>query len=291
LESFPAYINALSYLFVGMYMLSVPLETTRGEIITTLRNLDLMGRALLANFVIIPILGFGIARIFDLPPDIKIGFLLLSMAPGGLLALQFARVSNGNRVFAVALLFVFCLLAIMITPLLVLLFFPREGAGKLPFAWLIMMMFLLIVLPALVGRGLQMLIPQHAPKIGLWLGRLSIVVFIIAALTAGRYKSAAIKLTGTYGIAAIVFLILASWVVGWLLGGPEIRNRKVLAISSSMRNVGVCLPIAADYFAGTDVSIPMLAFSGLMIPMNMVFALSMAWVLRGTNESTSSVKT
>jgi len=291
LESFPAYINALSYLFVGMYMLSVPLETTRGEIITTLRNLDLMGRALLANFVIIPILGFGIARIFDLPPDIKIGFLLLSMAPGGLLALQFARVSNGNRVFAVALLFVFCLLAIMITPLLVLLFFPREGAGKLPFAWLIMMMFLLIVLPALVGRGLQMLIPQHAPKIGLWLGRLSIVVFIIAALTAGRYKSAAIKLTGTYGIAAIVFLILASWVVGWLLGGPEIRNRKVLAISSSMRNVGVCLPIATNYFAGTDVSIPMLAFSGLMIPMNVVFALSMAWVLRDTNESTSSVKT
>jgi BASS family bile acid:Na+ symporter len=291
LESFPAYINALSYLFVGMYMLSVPLETTRGEIITTLRNLDLMGRALLANFAIIPILGFGIARIFDLPPDIKIGFLLLSMAPGGLLALQFARVSNGNRVFAVALLFVFCLLAIMITPLLVLLFFPREGAGKLPFAWLIMMMFLLIVLPALVGRGLQMLIPQHAPKIGLWLGRLSIVVFIIAAVTAGRYKSAAIKLTGTYGIAAIVFLILASWVVGWLLGGPEIRNRKVLAISSSMRNVGVCLPIATNYFAGTDVSIPMLAFSGLMIPMNAVFALSMAWVLRGTNESTSSVKT
>ena len=153
-----------------------------------------------------------------------------------------------------------------------------------------MMMFLLIVLPAAVGRGLQTLIPRHAPGLGLWLGRLSIVVFAIAAVAAGRYKSAAIRLMGTYGIHAIVVLILASWIVGWLLGGPEIRNRKVLAISSSMRNVGVCLPIASNYFSGTDVSTPLLAFSGLMIPMNLIFALAVAWASRDRTETASAVK-
>jgi BASS family bile acid:Na+ symporter len=233
-----------------------------------------MGSDLLANFVIIPILGVVIARFFDLPPDVRTGFFLLAMAPGGLLALQFARVSKGNRVFAVALLFVFCLLAVLITPALVLLFFHKEGAGKLPFAWLILLLLLLVVMPAIVGRVLQRLIPQHAPKLGLWLGRLSIVIFIIAAVMAGSYKSPAIKSMGTNGIVAIVLLVISAWIVGWLLGGPEVRNRKVLAISSSMRNVGVCLPIASDYFAGTDVSVPMLAFSGIMIPMNMLFALA-----------------
>jgi BASS family bile acid:Na+ symporter len=163
----------------------------------------------------------------------------------------------------------------------VLLFFHREGAGKLPFAWLILMLFLLIVVPALVGRALQRLIPQQAPKLGLWLGRLSIVIFIIAAVTAGRYRMPAVKSMGTNGIEAIVLLILCAWGVGWLMGGPEVRNRKVLAISSSMRNVGVCLPIATNYFAGTDVSIPILAFSGIMIPMNMVFALMTGRMLRG----------
>jgi BASS family bile acid:Na+ symporter len=112
------------------------------------------------------------------------------------------------------------------------------------------------------------------------LGRLSIVIFIIAAVMAGRYKSPAIKLMGTNGIEAIVLLILCAWGVGWLMGGPEVRNRKVLAISSSMRNVGVCLPIASNYFAGTEVFIPMLAFSGIMIPMNMVFALATGRALR-----------
>jgi bile acid:Na+ symporter, BASS family len=288
-EDIPAYINVLSYLFVAIYMFSVPLETTRGAIIKTLGDLNLIGRALLANFVIIPILGFLIARFLDLPPEIRTGFLLLAMAPGGLFALQFARVAKGNRVFAVALLFVFCLLAILITPLLVYLFFPRKGAGSLPFAWLIMMLLLLIMVPVVAGRALQILIPQHAPKLGLWLGRLSIVIFIIAAVTAGRYKSPAIKLMGTNGIEAIVLLILGAWAAGWLLGGPEIRNRKVLAISTSMRNVGVCLPIASSYFAGTDVPIPMLAFSGIMIPMNMVFAVVAGRMLRGKEEIAARV--
>jgi hypothetical protein len=134
---------------------------------------------------------------------------------------------------------------------------------------------------------LQKIIPEHAPKLGLWLGRLSIVIFIIAAVTAGRYKSPAIKLMGAEGIAAIVLLILGAWVVGWLLGGPEIRNRKVLAVST----VGVCLPIASNYFAGTEVFIPLLAFSGIMIPMNMVFALVTGRALRDREEVAMSVKT
>ena len=291
MEEIPEYINLLGYLFVVVYMFSVPLESTQGEIIEHFKDFNLMGRALLANFVIIPILGFIIARFFDLAPDIRTGFLLLAMAPGGLLALQFARVSKGNRVFAVALLLVFCLLAILITPLFVYLFFPREGAGQLPFGWLTMMLILLIVVPLVVGRLLQKIIPEHAPMLGLWLGRLSIVIFIVAALTAGRYKSPAIKLMGANGIAAIVLLILGAWVVGWLMGGPKIRNRKVLAISSSMRNVGVCLPIASNYFAGTEVSVPMLAFSGIMIPINMVFAVVTGRALRDPAESARPIKT
>jgi len=283
LEEFPAYINLMSSLFVVVYMLSVPLETTSGEIIGTLVQRNLMGRALLANFVIIPILGVIIAQFFDLPPEIRTGFYLLALTPGGPLALQFARISRGNRTFAVALLFLFCLLAILITPGVVLLFFPREGAGRLPFAMMIMMLVLLIVMPAVIGRGLQRLIPEHAPRLGLWLGRLSIVIFIIAVAMAARYKSPAIKAMGTNGIAAIVLLIIGSWVVGWLLGGTEIRNRKVLAIASSMRNIGVCLPIASSYFLTTDVVIPVLAFSGIMIPMNMVFALVTGRALHDTD--------
>jgi BASS family bile acid:Na+ symporter len=82
------------------------------------------------------------------------------------------------------------------------------------------------------------------------------------------------KQIGITGAAAIILLTLGSWVSGWLLGGPGVANRKVVAISASMRNVGVCIVLANHYFADTSVAIPLLAFSGVTIPMNMIFALA-----------------
>jgi BASS family bile acid:Na+ symporter len=290
MEYLPAYVKILAYLFVVVYMLSIPLEAPRGEIVATLRDFRLMGYALLANLIIIPVLSVILARLLDLPLEIRTGFLMLALAPGGLFALQFARVSQGNRVLAVGLLVVLTLVAVVVTPVLIGLFFPPAQAGKMPFAWLMLLLLLLAVVPLLVGRAWQQRMPAAAPKLGRLLGMLSIVLFIIATLTAGKYKMPTLKSIGLGGIAAIVALILCAWAVGWLLGGPEIRNRKVLAIGTSMRNVGVCYSIAAHYFPGTDVVVPVLAFSGISIPMNMLFALITGRMLRDMEVSTRPVE-
>ena len=242
MEYLPAYVKILAYLFVVVYMLSIPLETPRGEIVATLRDFRLMGYALLANLIIIPVLSVILARLFDLPLEIRTGFLMLALAPGGLFALQFARVSQGNRVLAVGLLVVLTMMAVVVTPVLISLLFPPAQAGKMPFAWLMILLLLLAVVPLLVGRAWQQRAPAAAPKLGR------------------------------------------------LLGGPEIRNRKVLAMSTSMRNVGVCYAITAHYFPGTDVVVPILAFSGISIPMNMLFALITGRMLRDTEVSTRPVE-
>lgn len=275
----PTYVKLLNVVFVVIYLISVALESTRGEILGTLEDLSMTGRALLANFIIVPILGFLLARLFDLPPEIRLGFFLLALSPGGFLALQFARVSKGNRVLAVTLLVLLSTVAVVLTPVLTTVFFPMH-TGRMPFTWLMILLLVVIVAPLLVGRALQQFIPETAPKLGRFLGALSIVIFIIGTVTAGKYKTPAIKALGMEGIAAIVMLCLGCWIVGWLLGGPEIRNRKVFAIATSMRNVGVCLPIVINYFPGTAVIAPILAFSGISIPMNMVFALVTGWALR-----------
>jgi BASS family bile acid:Na+ symporter len=290
MEYLPAYVKILAYLFVVVYMLSVALETTRGEIVATLRDCRLMGYAVLANLLIIPVLGVILARVLDLPLDIRTGFLMLALAPGGLFALQFARVSQGNRVLAIGLLIVLTCVAVVVTPVLIGLFSPPAQAGKMPFAWLTLLLLLLAVVPLLVGRAWQQWAPTAAPKLGRLLGVLSIVLFIIATIAAGKYKMLTLTSIGLGGIVAIMALTLCAWAVGWLLGGPEISNRKVLAISTSMRNVGVCFSIAAHYFPGTDVVVPILAFSGISIPMNMLFALITGRMRRDTEASARPVE-
>jgi BASS family bile acid:Na+ symporter len=46
-------------------------------------------------------------------------------------------------------------------------------------------------------------------------------------------------------------LLVASWLTGWLLGGTGHDNRRAMAITTALRNVGVALMIATDRFAGT----------------------------------------
>ena len=282
----PLYVKVLMYVFVVVYMISVMLETTRGELVTMLQDRRKMGRGLLANLVIVPIVGFILVRLLNLAPDIRIGIMMLAISPGGLLALQFARISKGDRVFAVALVIVLTILAILIMPLLADWLFPRtEGR---PFIQIVLLFLLLVVAPLLVGRALQKRFPEVAPKLGRWLGSLSILIFIAAALLSGRLKTPAIKALDAHGIAAIVLLTVLCWAVGWILGGPEIRYRKVLAISTAMRNFGICVPVALHYFPGTEVIAPIMAFSGISIPMNMVFALVTGKMLRDPPDSTGS---
>jgi BASS family bile acid:Na+ symporter len=290
MEPLPAYVKILSELFVVVYMLSVALEATHSQIVATLRDFRLMGCALLANLIMVPVLSVILVRVLDLPLEMRTGFLMLALAPGGLFALQFARVSQGNRFFAAGLLIVLSIVAVVVTPVLIGLFFPPAAAGKMPFAWLMLLLLLLVAAPLLVGRVFQQRAPATAPKLGRLLGVLSIVIFIIAALAAGKYKMPEIKSIGTDGIVAIIALTLCAWAVGWLLGGPEISNRKVLAISTSMRNVGVCFLIAAHYFPSTDVVVPILAFSGISIPMNMLFALITGRLRRDTEASARPVE-
>ena len=137
MEEAPLYVKFLMYLFVVVYMLSVMLETTHGEIVTMLKDKHRMGLALLANLVVVPILSFVLVRLLDLRPEIRIGVMMLAISPGGLFALQFARISKGNRVFAVALVIVLCVSAILITPLVAHWLFPRAGAEVGPFAWIV----------------------------------------------------------------------------------------------------------------------------------------------------------
>jgi predicted Na+-dependent transporter len=284
----PLYVKLLMFFFVVVYMVSVTMETTRGEIITALNDRRRMGLALLANLVIVPILGFVLVRLFDLRPELRIGLMMLAVSPGGLFALQFARISKGNRVFAVALLIILSILAILITPVLAYWFFYREGPIGGPLAWLVVLFSFLVAGPLLVGRALQMRFPEVALKLGRRLGLFSIALFIMAALLSGRFKTPALKVIGADDIVATVVLTVTCWAVGWILGGPEIKNRKVLAISTAMRNFGVCVPLANHYFSGNEgVIASIFAYSAISIPMNMVFALVIGRTLRDAADGAS----
>ena len=157
MDHLPADVTILAELSVVVSMLSVALETTHGHIRTTLRDVRLMGAALLANLIIVPVLDVLLARWLDLPLEMRTGFLRL--APGGLFALPCARVSQDNRVVAVGLLVVLTMVAVVVTPVLIGLCLPLAQAGTMPFVWLLRLVLLLAAAryggPCQAGRSLN----------------------------------------------------------------------------------------------------------------------------------------
>jgi BASS family bile acid:Na+ symporter len=280
MEVVPVYDKILVYLFLILYVMSVGMETKHREVVSELKGSKLAGIALLINFIVIPFVGFLLTRFLQLDQDIKIGLLLLSFTPGGLFALNFARVSKGNTHLAVDLLLYLTVPAIVITPLLLHFFLDRE-VHIFRTIGMMLLLLMLILAPLIAGRYLgKLLQPGISEKIAKWMGTLSIILFIAITLLTSSLKSPAMKSIGNSGLIFIVLLVLISWGVGWFSGGHDTSNKKTLAIATSLRNVGICLPLALREFAGTDVVVPILAFSGISIPMNMLFSIVMKFLTK-----------
>jgi BASS family bile acid:Na+ symporter len=261
----------LIYLFLVSTMLAIGLTVTWTEILTAVRGRHLMGRILLANLVLIPIVGYLLILIFPLSPGIKLGIALLALAPGGLTAIQFTDKVKGSLAFAAAVAFILTLLSIAVTPILIKILLPLETGLNLPFMRIILFALLYLLLPLVVGFGIR----NGSEKTAKGLGKIMLIVsnisFVATILLTSALKKEAMGSVGKTGLLAMLAFIIFSMVIGWWMGGPEKGNRRVLAIATSMRNAGLCLLVAMRMFPESGADVGVITFMGLMVPPNMLF--------------------
>jgi len=245
----------LTYVFLVSTMLSIGLTVTGSEILGTMRDRRLIGRLLLANFFLVPLLGYLLILTFPLSPGTKLALALLALAPGGLRAIQFTDKVKGNLAFAAAAFFVLSLLSIVFTPILVKVLLPLQIGMNLPFLRIIL--FVLVCLLILLAVGFM--IRGRSEKGAAAMGRVMLIVsnisFVATALVTAAMNKEAMRSLGGEDVLALLLLVVLSMVIGWWLGGPERGNRRVLAIATSMRNAGLSLLISMRAFpeSGADV--------------------------------------
>ncbi|NJL41081.1 MAG: Na+-dependent transporter [Leptolyngbyaceae cyanobacterium SM1_4_3] len=271
----PSSIQIVIFLFLFTFLLSVALEKPKQEILTLMKS-SLMGRSLFANFILLPMLGLILIWLFRLPPEISVGFLIVALAPGGMLGLHFARVAQGNLVYAVGLILLLSLLSIIITPTLIYLIFPSIAATDGFVVSLLGRLLFFIIPPFLAAQVIQYWLESIATKVQKLSSFLSIVLYIALTVLTSSLKGLDIQALAWNGLAAIVVFIGMAWFIGWQLGGPELTNRKVLAISTSMRNVAICLLIATSSAVNQNTELMMIGFSALLTPMNLALAIAMS---------------
>jgi BASS family bile acid:Na+ symporter len=260
----------LTYVFLVSAMLSIGLTVTGSEILGTMRDRRLMGRLLLANFFLVPLLGYLLILTFPLSPGTKLALALLALAPGGLRAIQFTDKVKGNLAFAAAAFFVLSLLSIVFTPILVKVLLPLQIGMNLPFLRIILFVLVCLLLPLTVG----FIIRGRSEKGAAAMGRVMLIVsnisFVATTLVTAAMNKEAMRSLGGQDVLALLLLVVLSMVIGWWLGGPERGNRRVLAIATSMRNAGLCLLISMRAFPESGADVTVIAFMGLMVTSNVL---------------------
>ena len=89
-----------------------------------------------------------------------------------------------------------------------------------------------------------------------------IVVIVRTRSLSGWAKSGG----GPRVLVGVIVLILVSMLIGWIVGGPRTRTRGILATTSSMRNVALCVAIAGRSFPDLPVLAPLVVFGAIMAP-------------------------
>lgn len=262
--------NLLKVLFLTTTMAAIGLKVTPAELISSLKNRSLAARSLGLNLILIPLLGLALVKIVPMSRDAGIGILLLAAAPGGLNAIQFTSKTKDSLCDAASLLFILTVLSVLLSPVITGLMLPINTPIALPYGRLIRIVFFYLLLPLLLGLGVCRLSKPIAERLSRPMalcGTISFVVVVIRMLT---MRKQAIATMSKAELAVIVVLILLSMILGWSLGGPSPETRRILATNTSMRNAALCMIIATNGFPDTNVDITVVAFSGLMIPPNML---------------------
>jgi BASS family bile acid:Na+ symporter len=265
--------KAFTIVFLVSTMLSTGLKVSQADLLAIARARGLMARSLATNFILIPILGLIMIKIIPMDRDVAIGLSLLAASPGGLNAIQFTSKTPGGLCYAATLVFVLSLLSVLASPAIAALMLPSDARLVLPYGKVIAVLFLLVLLPLAAGVIANRTSHRAADILAKPLALCGTLAFIIVVVLLLAQRRQAIGALHGIELAAMLGLILAGMVIGWLMGGPAKETRTILATGTSMRNAALALTIAINSFPDANVDVAVIAFSGLMIPPNMLFTL------------------
>lgn len=202
---------------------------------------------LLCQFTIMPIVGYGIVKIFNFPPEIAAGIILIGCSPSGLASNVMSFIAGANLALSLTLTAIATLLAPIVTPALMSLL-----AGELvPINFVEMMLDILkiVIAPIVVGlifnhffHGRFEWLDKAMPKVSM----VGIAVIIAIITAAGRDSLLSI------GILLVVAGVIHN-AIGYFLGywGSKLfkmdeHSCRTIAFEVGMQNAGLASGIALE---------------------------------------------
>ncbi len=216
-----------------------------------------------AQFTVMPLLAWGLSRLFALDDALTVGVMLVGCCPGGTASNVITYLAKGDLALSVGMTATSTVLAPLLTPLLVWLLVGQTV--NVDVAGMLLSILWVVILPIVAGLLVKWLWPRFSQQATAYLPAVSslticaIVLIIIAA-------NASKLLAGGMVIILVVVLhnlcgLSLGYLIGVLLHLPSAK-RKAISIEVGMQNSGLASSLATLHFAAFPMaSIPGALFS------------------------------
>ena len=214
-----------------------------------------------AQYTVMPLLGWGIAHAFDFDPMLTAGMILVGCAPGGTASNVMVYLAKGDVALSVAMTTVSTLLAPIMTPILVLWLLGDQldvSAGSL-----FIDIVKIVLAPIAVGVLLRIAVPRVVDKL---IGVLPLVSVcgiggVVLAVVAGNADS--IKSVGLLVAFAVVLHNCGGLALGYGIAAVSkspITTRRAVSIEVGLQNSGLAAALGSAHF-GPMAALPAAIFS------------------------------
>ncbi|MBN1973985.1 MAG: bile acid:sodium symporter family protein [Sedimentisphaerales bacterium] len=218
-----------------------------------------------AQFTIMPLGAFFLAKLFHLPPEIAVGLIITGAAPGAMASNLMSYIAKADTAYSVSLTTVSTLACPLFTPGLTLIL--AGSMMEIPFLSMFIYVLMIVVIPLFIGFGVRHILGNKIQAILPVFPAISVtfIIFICSFVIAVNQKDIA-QISGIIVIAGIILNIygmLAGYGVASLFR-MNIQRRRTLAIEIGMQNAGLGSMLALDHF-GNQAAIPGAIFAFICI--------------------------
>lgn len=257
---------------LAIIMVGIGLSLTRADFAVQARSPRATIVGLIGQLVLVPIIGVGVALLFDLTPMLALGVVLVAATPGGATSNLITYLSRGSVALSVILTAVTSVAVILTLPMWFgigarIIPGAADSEVSVPLGQTFGLLLGVILIPVAIGMILRARKPALAARIERFVGVVGLVVLVIliVGIVVGE-RNRIVDLVVAVGPAVIVLnvaLIVVGGLLAWVcrLGRAE---QIAIAVELGIKNTTLTLLIAFTVIGDEEVGLAAAVYSLVM---------------------------
>ena len=244
-----AWVGGYVSWMLGIVMFGMGMTLSVDDFRAVLRQPRYVAIGVAAQFLIMPLVAFGLVQAFGLPPELAIGVILVGTCPGGTASNVISYLARGDVALSVSMTMTTTLLAPIVTPALT--YFYADARIEVSAGAMMISIAEMVLAPVLLGLAAHHLLGRRIAHIEPVLPVISVVCIVL--LVGGVVALSASKLFAVGPMMAVI--VVLHNVIGLALGyglakicRMDSRRARTVSIEVGMQNSGLAAALAVLYF-------------------------------------------